>query len=254
MKESRMKRGWMSSDIRWLMVGALLLLWSAPAGVALAQPVAHGAKPAAKQPPGKAAEDPYAWKSLLDGKTLTGWKSPNFGGEGEVTVKDGVVKLAAGNDMTGITYTGKVPQNDYEIALEGKRISGNDFFATTTFTVGDAPCSFVVGGWAGSVIGLSSIDGYDASENSTSQVMDFKTGQWYRIRIRVTSGKIEAWIDDQRVVDQERSGHRFSVRGECDLCQPLGVCCWCTEAGLRNIRIRLLRPEEVAAAAAEKKE
>lgn len=107
----------------------------------------------------------------------------------------------------------------------------------------------MVGGWAGSVIGLSSIDGYDASENSTSQVMEFKTGQWYHVRIRVTSDRVEAWVDEQRVVDQERAGHRFSIRGECDLCQPLGVCSWCTEAGLRNIRIRQLRPEEIAAAA-----
>jgi hypothetical protein len=254
MKKSLTNRGWMFSDARLLVVAALV--WFQPGsdgqGLALAQPAARDTQPAAKQQAGQAAEDPYAWKSLLDGKTLKGWKSPNFGGEGEVTVKDGIVRLAAGNDMTGITCTGKAPKNNFEIALEGKRISGNDFFATTTFPVGDTPCSFVVGGWAGSVIGLSSIDGYDASENPTSQVMDFKNGQWYRIRIRVTSDKVEAWIDDQRVVDQERAGHRFSVRGECDLCQPLGVCSWCTEAGVRNIRIRQLRPEEVAAA--EKKE
>lgn len=138
MKKLELRCGWMFSDIRLLSLIALLLPCCDCAGVALAQPAARGAQPAAKQPPAKAAEDPYAWKSLLDGKTLNGWKSPNFGGEGEATVKDGVVRLAVGNDMTGITYTGKVPKNNYEIALEGKRISGNDFFATTTFPVGNA--------------------------------------------------------------------------------------------------------------------
>ncbi len=246
----------MASGI-WLPIFAATLLaqpWDERAAGAEPPGKAAAKQEAGKAQPGKAAEDPYAWKSLLDGKTLNGWKVPNFGGEGEVAVKDGVVTLGAGNDMTGITFTGKVPKNNYEIALEGKRISGNDFFCTTTFPVSDAPCSFVTGGWGGAVTGLSSIDGYDASENSTSQVMDFQNGRWYRIRIRVTSGKVEAWIDDRQVIDQERAGHKFSIRGECDLCQPLGICSWCTQAGLRAIRIRLLRPDEVAAAAAEKKE
>lgn len=241
----------------WLSIFATTFLaqaWLQRAASAAPPEKATAKQEAGKAQPGHAAEDAYAWKSLLDGKTLNGWKVPNFGGEGEVAVKDGVVTLGAGNDMTGITFTGKVPKNNYEVALEGKRISGNDFFCTTTFPVGDAPCSFVTGGWGGAVIGLSSIDGYDASENSSSGTTDFQNGRWYRVRIRVTSGRIEAWIDDRQVIDQERAGHKFSIRGECDLCQPLGICSWSTQAGLRNIRIRLLRPEEIAAASAEKKD
>ena len=51
---------------------------------------------------------------------------------------------------------------DYEVTLEGKRVAGDDFFCTTTFPVGESFCSFVVGGWHGTVVGLSSIDGMDA--------------------------------------------------------------------------------------------
>ena len=122
-----------------------------------------------------AKNDPYAWKNLFDGKSLDNWKVPAFGGEGEVTVAEGAIVMAMGNNMTGVTYTGTVPRIDYELTLEGKRIAGGDFFATTTFPVGKDPCSFVTGGWGGTVIGLSCIDFYDASDNPTTKFSDFRT-------------------------------------------------------------------------------
>src|SRR5438309_615977 len=110
--------------------------------------------------------DKAGWRPLFDGKTLAGWKSANFGGEGEVEVKDGAIVIERGNNMTGITYDRKdFPRMDYEFTLEGKRVAGNDFFCTTTFPVADSYCSFVVGGWGGTVVGLSSLDSMDASEN-----------------------------------------------------------------------------------------
>jgi len=193
---------------------------------------------------GCAAEkpDPYAWQELFDGKTLKGWKAPEFGGEGEVYVKQGAIILEMGSSLTGITWTGEVPRNDYELCLEGARIDGIDFFCTTTFPVGKDPCTLVVGGWGGMVVGLSNVDYYDASDNLTTTFREFKDKQWYRIRIRVTTAKIEAWIDDHQVVNQPRKGHRFGIRDEVELCKPLGVSSWCTTGGVRNIRIRRLKP------------
>lgn len=199
--------------------------------------------------PGDAPQaDPYAWKDLFDGKTLDGWKVPNFGGQGEVKVKDGMVIMETGNMMTGITYTGEVPRENYEIYLEGMRLEGSDFFCTTTFPVGKDPCTLVVGGWGGTVVGLSNVDFYDASDNPTTTFMDFKDNRWYKVRLRVSSAKIEAWIDDQQVVNQVREGHKFDIRFEVELCQPLGISTWCTTGAVRNIRIRPLRPEEIKAA------
>lgn len=230
-----------------LLVGIVLGLLAA---MLLADQVirrAGGAEPAAKpatKPAAKPAVDPYAWQSLFDGKTLNGWKVPNFGGEGEVKVADGAITVAMGDSMSGVTATIKPPRTDYELELEGKRLDGNDFFCTTTFPVGDAPCSLVVGGWGGAVVGLSCVDFYDASDNITTKFMDFKNNVWYKVRIRVTKPKIEAWIDDEKVVDLDTAGRRFSIRDECDLCQPLGICTWCSSAALRNIRIRQIKPGE----------
>jgi hypothetical protein len=205
-------------------------------------PVCCQGQAAAGAAPAKA--DPFAWKDLLDGKTLKGWKPTEFGGEGKVEVKDGMVVMEIGNDMTGITYTGELPRDNFELSLEGMRFSGGDFFCTTTFPVAKEPCTLVVGGWGGTVVGLSNVDGFDAANNATMAMKDFKDNQWYRVRIRVSQPKIEAWIDGERVIEQERKDHKFGIRWECEKSQPLGICTWCTKGAVRNVRLRQLTPDE----------
>ena len=183
-------------------------------------------------------------KALFDGKTLAGWKSTPFGGEGKVFVKDGTIVMQQGHEMTGITWTGKPPRGNFELTLEGMRLDGGDFFCTTTFPVGDKFCSLVVGGWGGTIVGISCVDHFDASENLTSTFREFKNNTWYRIRIRVTDPKIEAWIDDKQAVDLERKDHEFGVRMEVDQSRPLGIATWNTSGAVRNIRLRELKADE----------
>jgi hypothetical protein len=190
--------------------------------------------------PAAADEKAPAAKDLFDGKTLHGWKSTEFGGEGKVYVKDGAIVMNEGDSMTGVTWTGKPPHTNYEITLDGKRLDGSDFFCTTTFPVGDEHCSLVVGGWGGTVVGLSNVDHYDASENPTSTMQVFKADTWYHIKIRVTDAKIEAWIDDTQAVDQERKEHTFGIRPEVELSRPLGIATWHTKGAVKNIRLREL--------------
>ena len=96
-------------------------------------------------------------------------------------------------------------------------------------------------GWAGSVVGLSSIDGKDASENETTRYLKFEQEQWYRIRVRVTDARISAWIDDKQVVDQDIRGRKISTRVEVDLSQPLGIAAYETKAALRDVKYRLVQ-------------
>ncbi len=209
------------------------------------------APPADELPPAP-EPDPYAWRELFDGETLEGWEPTRFGGEGEVSVTDeGTILLDMGHPMTGITYQGDVPRTNYEIELEGMRLDGIDFFATTTFPVGEDHCSFVTGGWGGSVVGLSTIDYYDAAENPTTRFFSFKPEVWYTFRIRVTDSLIEAWIDDERFVAQGIEDHRIGIRFESEPSRPLGISAYMTRSALGDIRIRRLSPEEVEAAAAE---
>lgn len=195
------------------------------------------------------------WKTLFDGKTLKGWKPSDFAGEGKIEVKDGAIVLAKGMQMTGIVYSkGDFPKMDYEVTLEAKKIEGDDFFATTTFPVGDSFCSFVVGGWGGQVIGLSTVDAADASMNDTSKAKEFKAGQWYRIRVRVSKHRIETWIDKEQFVDLDTTDRTISVRVECRLCRPFGIATYDTIGAVRDIRVRSLTEAEKKAIEAKKKD
>jgi Domain of Unknown Function (DUF1080) len=199
------------------------------------------------------AKDAAKEIKLFDGKTLKGWKEADFYGKGKIHVKDGAVVIEKGKQMTGITYAGKdFPKTDYEVTLEGKRIAGRDFFCTTTFPVGDSFCSFVVGGWGGEVIGLSSIDSADASTNETRSDMEFTKDKWYRFRIRVTGKRIEVWVDKKQVVDLDTTDRRIGIRIECNVCKPFGVATYATTGAVRDIRVRPLTAAEKKAAAEKK--
>jgi len=201
----------------------------------------------------KAPKYAVDWKPLFDGKSLDGWKPSFTENSGKVHVKDGAIVLEEGMKMTGITYDGKdFPKTDYEAVLEAKRVKGRDFFGTTTFPVGDGFCSLVVGGWGGMLVGVSSINGADASENETTGSVEFKEDTWYKIRIRVTGKKLECWIGDEKVVDVDRKGKKFTTRIECDECQPFGIATYDTVGAVRDIRVRKIADAEKKAPAEKK--
>lgn len=199
-----------------------------------------------------AAPDKDGWKALFDGKSLAGWEASDFAGAGKVHVKDGVLLLERGKHMTGANYTrGDFPVMDYEVTLEGKKLDGNDFFCTTTFPVGKDHCSLVVGGWSGTVVGLSSLDSMDASMNDTRTDRDFDKDRWYRIRIRVSAKRIEAWIDQEKVVDQDTTDRRISIRVECNASLPFGIATYETTGAVRDVRVRQLTAADLKPAAKE---
>ncbi|MEZ5402229.1 MAG: DUF1080 domain-containing protein [Bryobacteraceae bacterium] len=184
------------------------------------------------------AADTTAWTPLFDGKSLDGWKETQFTGRGNVEVRDGAIHLGRGR-MTGVTLTRDFPRSGYEIRFEAARIEGKDFFAGITFPAGDSHCTWTSGGWDGAMVGLSNVDGYDASENETSNARDFEQGRWYRFRLRVTAARIEAWIDDSLVIELELSHHKVSLRfDETDLMTPLGFASYATRGAVRNIEYR----------------
>lgn len=186
------------------------------------------------------AEQP-PWLDLFDGKSLGNWAPTNFGGEGEVKVENGQLVLGAGNDMTGVTWKDEPPARiNYEIELEAMRVDGRDFFCGLTFPVGEAYCSLILGGWGGGTTGLSSLEGADASENETSRFVKYTQGQWYRVRLRVTRTKTEAWLDDEQIVDLTTAGRQIGTRIEVEPSKPLGIATWRTTGALRKIRLRKL--------------
>jgi len=198
--------------------------------------------PAAADPAG--AAKPAQEIKLFDGTSLKNWQvldKIDFDGHGKVEIRDGELVLNMGRPMTGVKWIGQdLPRTNYEISFQARRIDGGDFFCGMTFPVDKSHCSLILGGWGGSLTGLSSVDGFDASENETTSSMVFKEGHWYKVRLRVTPQKIEAWVDDDQLVDLKIADRKLSLRWEMDLMPPLGFATYATSGGLKNIVVKRL--------------
>lgn len=236
---------------------------TAPASEAASAPVATASEPAgdaspaaetvAAQPADKPAqakgdaEGDASEISLFDGKTLGKWETTQFGGEGDTFVdEEGNLEFGFGAVITGVNWTGDVPAtSNYEISLEAMKLDGNDFFVALTFPVRDSHATFVVGGWGGGVVGISSVDDLNASENETMNIDGFETDVWHKIRVRVTDDKLQAWIGDEQKVDLELEGRKLSLLpGDIELSVPIGLAAYQTRARYRNIVWRNLDAAE----------
>ena len=193
--------------------------------------------------------------SLFDGKTLKGWKLCNYAGIGEVKVnpKTGALRVTRGEILSGIRIDNfdkrKLPKVNYELSLEARRVEGEDFFCCLTFPYKKTHASFVLGGWGGSVCGISSIDFMDAMENSTMTVRDFDQGKWYNLRLLVTDNRFQAFVGEKKIVNVGIKGRKIGMRfGEIEESVPLGLSTFRTTAEYRNIKIRHLEDAEIGAA------
>ncbi len=179
-------------------------------------------------------------KILFDGVSLIGWQVIDFEGHGNINVEDSCIIIGKGEAISGIKWTKDFPVTNYEVSLEAKRVEGSDFFCGLTVPVKDSFITLVLGGWGGSVVGLSSIDSYDASENETYTLVSFEEDKWYHIRLRITDDKIEAWIDQDKCVDFNIDNYDLSLRWEVESSKPFGITTYKTTGALRNIRLETI--------------
>ncbi len=153
------------------------------------------------------------------------------------------LRIGWGEGLTAVKWNGKIPKPPFELPLMAKRVDGTDFFCAVTFPArgDDGFVTLVVGGWGGSVVGISSIDGKDASENETTSYHTFETDVWYHIRLIARDDRIAAWIDGKRVIDVETAGKTLSLRdGPISECAPFGLATWQTTGVVRDVRWRRL--------------
>jgi len=178
------------------------------------------------------------WIELFDGASLTGWQVTRFGGEGEVSVQDGAMHIEIGNPLTGVTLLKTPATEDYELEVTAARIDGTDFFCGLTFPVGESHLTLILGGWGGSLCGLSSLDGDDASNNATTTLMGFKAGRDYTATVLVTKGAVTVLLDGEPLTQIDRKTHALSLRPEVELCRPLGIASFSTLARIKTVRWR----------------
>ena len=179
--------------------------------------------------------------NLFDGKTLKNWQKTEFGGEADVEVANGAIVVGAGATLSGVTWKGPdLPTMNYEVHLDANRLEGSDFFVGLTFPYGKTHASLILGGWGGSLVGISSVNGFDAANNDTAGVKEFKNNTWYHVRLRVTPDKLEAWIDDDKVIDTETKDKEIGTRADIDASKPFGLATYQTKAAYKNIVVRKL--------------
>ena len=202
--------------------------------------------PLKKDPKVEAIYLPGKWISHFDGRSLKGWKVTDFAGGGEIEVKKKfkggpALIIPMGEALTGVTYTNAVPKSNYEVELEAMKVQGGDFWLGLTIPVGETHASLIMGGWGGAVVGISSLDGSDASENDTTDFIRFDDNRWYKVRLRVTPKKIEVWLDKDKLIDQELKNRRVHMRfGEIELSAPFGLATFQTTAAYRKVQVRRL--------------
>ena len=202
----------------------------------------------ARTAPPPADDDRWtAWQDLFDGKTLDGWRKV-FGGKdlGKVQVQEAKIVLQTEKWKTAaVVATRPVPTIDYEAAFEALRVTGGDF-GSMVFPIGDQACTFYVGaGKDYDNVALGNLYGLGNEENETASRFKFQANRWYKIRLRVTSQRVCAWIDGAKVIDVEVREHAFTLSKELASLLPLGLYAWDGKAAVRGIRIRQLKASAV---------
>ena len=202
-------------------------------------------KPAVK----KSKNSKTAFEEFLvrfDGKKIpAGWKRTQYGGEGSIDTEVGVIRMEIGQALTGLHWETKdFPKNNFEFRVRARRIVGEDMTCGLTFPVGDQFASLIVGGWGGSVVGISCINGKPADENETTKNLQLKHNQWYTVRVQFHSERLICFVDDEKVVDLATKGRKFSLRGDCESSQPFSVFTFGTCIEVDRLEIVRLGPRK----------
>ena len=181
---------------------------------------------------------------LFDGKSLENWSVTDYAGHGEVKLDgNGSVSLEFGIALTGIHWTGApLPRLNYEIQWEALKEMGTDFFGSLTFPYKQNHATLILGGWGGALVGISCIDGFDASENESSTAHFFKPNQWYKCRLRVTDTHFKFWVNGEKLIDCDIDGREISMRsGEIELSTPVGFSTYDTTGLIRKVVLSRLK-------------
>jgi len=185
-------------------------------------------------------------RPLFNGPRLDGWRIAPFDGGGAVnTLSNGIVSCGIGDPLTGIAYTNAIPTMNYELSLEAMRAEGSDFFIALTIPVETNFCTVIIGGWGGCLCGVSSVDYTDASENQWSEAIKFENNRWYTLRVRVTPGVLQIFLNDDlyRARIDFLDSKRLSLRpGDIDKTKPLGLATYNTRALWRNFTLTPITP------------
>ncbi len=184
------------------------------------------------------------WRDLLDPRLRPAWEPIPYGGEGRVRFLPEGLILEPGSPLTGLRWKEEgLPEPPYEMEVVAARLQGTDFFCGLTFPAGGGRAlTLVLGGWGGSLCGLSNLDHLDASANETTRFLSFEEGRDYRLRLQVLPDRIRAELEGRELFEAVTAGRHLSLRPEVEASRPLGISAYATRARIRRIAWRPLAP------------
>ena len=218
---------------------------------------------------GKEPPPPPGWVPLFDGKTLDGWKAfeglvepraTPTGRAGRALVANAEMVLQGGGTHATIVSVRSFPTTDYELAAE-VMFSDKKGAAWLLFPAERGCLALMLGLGPGpqhaSVLslreqghGFTSWGGLFRGPHSSSAEYRCKVLEprhWYAVRVRVIRERIEIWMDDDMIADPDVVGQYFSAPGLAAQVKPFGVAWLEGSLALRNVRMRRLSAEAVAA-------
>ncbi len=188
---------------------------------------------------------PGQWQDLFDGKTLDGWQAAgDEATRGEVRLESGQIILNPGSPKTTVAWTSEFPARDYEVEVEAMRVEGRDAFCTIGLPLGEEQAQVAVGwgpiGRDSFMISVNAKDGSASADAVTEKRMQLKSGQWYRINVKVDDERVVVLVDGEPVLDVPRSDDTFPKRQDGN---RFNITSYDTKAAIRKVRLRSLKPE-----------
>lgn len=146
------------------------------------------------------------WKSLFNGRDLTGWKQRNGTATYEVDEKSVLGRTSEGSPNSFLCT--EKDYSDFELTFEvkvddqlnsGVQIRSKSIKETNDGRVHGPQVEIETGGTAGYVYGEGTSRGWISPKQTATDA--FKKGEWNRYLIRANGPRIQTWINGRKIED-----------------------------------------------------
>jgi len=145
-----------------------------------------------------------------------------------------LIQEVANNPDVRLTF-GDPNWSDYEISLEAQKISGREGFLILFRAKSERDFYWInIGGWGNTATAVERSNDNRRKVISPWRPMRIEEGRWYKIRVRCQGRRIQAWLDDQFLLDFTDDSENAHLTGK------VGVGTWLTRAKFRNIKVTAL--------------
>jgi len=151
-------------------------------------------------------------------------------GGGRWEIRDGELHQTALAQDVRLVF-GDRGWRDCEFSLEACRTGGSEGFLVLFRYAGDAAFYWLnLGGWGNRFHAVEKATAAGRTCVTPQRPGGIETGRWYRIRVRCTGSRFQAWLDDEPVADfTDDQAHPAGA---------VGVGTWATTARFRGLTVR----------------